>query len=191
MQPTDKTLIRAAVLIHEQLSNGPIQKLPIHLPDYSWDNIRRLRRQIDRARQRGWCGAVTRLTVDLSYAIDSCRRDLENAHRALQPRCEQRRFSTVADIHRDFLALDDEFDTDEMYAVVDFEIAVGLPVTLAELDLEGVGRERLVPIGDICAGEGSLCHNHPFPVTSEDVVDAMIAADALGRQRKDLGGIID
>ena len=89
------------------------------------------------------------------------------------------------------LCLDDEFDTDEMYAVVDFQIAVGLPVTFADLKLEGVGRERLVPIGDVCAGEGSLCHNHPFPVTSEAVVDAMIAADALGLQRKELSGVFD
>ena len=39
-----------------------------------------------------------------------------------------------------------------------------------------------------CAGEGSLCHNHPFPVTADDVVDAMIAADALGRERRKAGG---
>jgi len=88
------------------------------------------------------------------------------------------------------LCLDDEFDTDEMYAVVDFEIAVGLPVTFADLGLEGVDRGRLKEIGDVCAGEGSLCHNHPFQITSEGVVDAMIAADALGRSRKDLIGTI-
>jgi glycerol dehydrogenase len=89
------------------------------------------------------------------------------------------------------LCLDDEFDADETYAAVDFQIAVGLPVTLADVNLEGVGRGRLVPIGDICAGEGSLCHNHPFKITSEAVVDAMIAADALGRQRKELAGDFD
>jgi hypothetical protein len=49
-----------------------------------------------------------------------------------------------------------------------------------------VSRDRLKTIGDICAGHGSLCENHPFEVTSEGVIDAMIAADALGRQRKDL-----
>jgi hypothetical protein len=44
----------------------------------------------------------------------------------------------------------------------------------------------LKSIGDIAAGEGSICHNHPFKVTSDSIVDAMIAADALGRQRKAL-----
>ncbi|MCR4413692.1 MAG: glycerol dehydrogenase [Thermoguttaceae bacterium] len=88
------------------------------------------------------------------------------------------------------LCLDDEVNTDEMYEIVDFEIAIGLPVTFADLNLEGIGRERLRQIGDICAGDNSLCKNHPFKVTSDDVVDAMIAADALGRRRKEvaLGG---
>lgn len=84
------------------------------------------------------------------------------------------------------LCLDDEKDMDEIYEIVDFEIAIGLPVTFADLNLEGVSRERLKQIGDICAGAGSLCQNHPFKVSSDDVVDAMIAADALGRRRKAL-----
>lgn len=83
------------------------------------------------------------------------------------------------------LCLDDEMDVDEKNNIVDFEIAVGLPVTFADLNLDDPSRERLKKdIADICAGEGSLCHNHPFPVTAEDVVDAMIAADAFGRERK-------
>jgi glycerol dehydrogenase len=82
------------------------------------------------------------------------------------------------------LCLDDEFDIENKYAIVDFEIAVGLPVTFAELNLEGVTRDRLQAIGEACAGEGSLCRNHPFPVTAADIVDAMIAADALGRLRQ-------
>ena len=84
------------------------------------------------------------------------------------------------------LCLDDEKKTDEIYAIVDFEIAVGLPVTFADLDLEEVSRQRLRLIGDACAAKGSLCENHPFEVTAESVVDAMIAADALGCQRKRL-----
>jgi len=84
------------------------------------------------------------------------------------------------------LCLDDEKLSDEVYRIVDFEIAIGLPVTLADLNLEGVSRERLNSIGDICAGEGSLCLNHPFKVMRDDIVDAMIAADALGRERKRL-----
>ena len=59
----------------------------------------------------------------------------------------------------------------------------------ADLNLEGVERERLVTIGDVCAGPGSLCANHAFEVTSESIVDAMIAADALGEERKALADL--
>ena len=86
------------------------------------------------------------------------------------------------------LCLDDEMDTDEMYSIVDFEIAIGLPVTFADLNLAGIGRDRLKTIGDICASKGSLCESHPFEVTSDGIVDAMIAADALGQYRKELLG---
>jgi glycerol dehydrogenase len=82
------------------------------------------------------------------------------------------------------LCLDDEKPADEVYAIVDFEIAVGLPVTFADVNLKGIGRPRLKTIGDSAAAEGSICHNHPFKVTSDSIVDAMIAADALGRERK-------
>jgi glycerol dehydrogenase len=84
------------------------------------------------------------------------------------------------------LCLDDEADVDERNAIIDFEIAIGLPVTFAELNLAGVSRGRLQAIGEACAGEGSLCRNHPFSVTADDVVDAMIAADALGAERQAL-----
>lgn len=87
------------------------------------------------------------------------------------------------------LCLDDDVDVDERNAIVDFEIAVGLPVTFADIGLEGVDRSRLQTIGDICGGEGSLCQNHPFPVTADDIINAMIAADSLGRQRKEFMGV--
>jgi glycerol dehydrogenase len=82
------------------------------------------------------------------------------------------------------LCLDDETDVDEMYEVVDFEIAVGLPVTFEDLGLGGATREKLQPLADACASEGSLCENHPFPITVDSVLDAMIAADQLGQARK-------
>jgi glycerol dehydrogenase len=86
------------------------------------------------------------------------------------------------------LCLDEDVPVAQMHRIVDFEIAVGLPVTFADIRLPGVGRDRLKVIGDICGGAGSLCENHPFEVTSDAVVDAMIAADALGRERKRLAG---
>ena len=88
------------------------------------------------------------------------------------------------------LCLDKAVGMDEVYEAVDFEVAIGLPVTFKDIGLEGVTREQLKSIGDVCAGEGSLCESHCFKVTSEAVVDAMIAADALGTEcKKAAGGI--
>jgi glycerol dehydrogenase len=84
------------------------------------------------------------------------------------------------------LCLDDDVPVERVHRIVDFEIAIGLPVTFADIGLPGVARERLARIGEICAGPGSLCENHPFAVTADDIVSAMIAADALGEERKRL-----
>jgi len=82
------------------------------------------------------------------------------------------------------LCLDDEMEVEEIYEIVDFEIAVGLPVTFEDLGLGGATREKLQPIADVCVSEGSLCKSHPFPVTIDSILDAMIAADQLGQARK-------
>jgi glycerol dehydrogenase len=87
------------------------------------------------------------------------------------------------------LCLDEDTDMDEMREIVDFQIAIGLPVTFADLNLEGITRERLRVIGQACASQGSLCHNHCFQVTEDSAIDAMIAADAVGRARKEALGV--
>ncbi len=87
------------------------------------------------------------------------------------------------------LCLDEDTDVEEMYEIVDFQIAIGLPVTFADLNLEGVSRERMRVVAEVCASEGSLCHNHPFDITADGALDAMFAADELGRRRKAIAGI--
>ena len=82
------------------------------------------------------------------------------------------------------LCLDDDMPMERVNEIVDFEIAIGLPVTFEDIGLPGVQRDRLEKIGEICAGPGSLCENHPFAVSADDIVNAMIAADALGESRK-------
>jgi len=88
------------------------------------------------------------------------------------------------------LCLDRAVSMQEVYEAVDFEIAVGLPVTFADIGFEGISTDKLKSIGDVCASKGSLCESHCFQVTSEAVVDAMMAANALGMERKMLAGMI-
>ncbi len=82
------------------------------------------------------------------------------------------------------LCLDEETDLELKRTVTDFLIDVGLPVTLADLGLDGLPKERLDAIGTFCAAEGSLTRNHRFPITPEAVVDALFSADAYGTKRK-------
>ena len=118
-----------------------------------------------------------------AHMIANCLPSFEECHHLMHG--EEVGFGVVSQ-----LCMDRAASMDEIYEAVDFEVAVGLPVTFAELGLAGVTRDRLVTIGDICASAGSLCESHCFDVTSEAVVDAMIAADALGTERKKYAGLM-
>jgi len=82
------------------------------------------------------------------------------------------------------LCLEQDLPMDTIYRIADFLVAVGLPTTFAAMKMQDVSKERLLAFAQSVSGEGSFIHNHPFAVTAQDLVDAMIAADALGRNRK-------
>ena len=114
MTATNKLAMRAAVLIREQQIGRQSQHAAISLPEYSWTHIQRLRRQIVLARQHGWQGAVKRLSEDMVRALEDCRRDLDNAVRALQYSPSQYPVSSASNIYADLLALEKEFDEVEI-----------------------------------------------------------------------------
>ena len=66
--------------------------------------------------------------------------------------------------------------------VVRFCRDVGLPTTLAEIGLDATDRATLQNIARAAVEPGELIHNEPFKVTAPQVVDALIAADAVGNQ---------
>jgi glycerol dehydrogenase len=68
--------------------------------------------------------------------------------------------------------------------VLAFSSEVGLPITLAEIGMAELPRERLTPIADRATAPGETIHNEPFQVTPDMVADAILAADALGRAWK-------
>lgn len=69
---------------------------------------------------------------------------------------------------------------DEVY---DFCEEVGLPVTLQQVGLTDPGDEQLMKIAEAACAEGETIHNEAMPVTPEDAVAALKAADAEGRAR--------
>jgi len=70
--------------------------------------------------------------------------------------------------------------------VVDFCLEVGLPVTLEDIGLDDVSREDLQKVAEAACIEGETIHNMPFEVHPPMLVDAMLAADAYGHQRRSL-----
>jgi len=74
--------------------------------------------------------------------------------------------------------------SDTFEKVMAFSSDVGLPITLAEIGLTKLTRDQLDPIARRATSPGETIHNEPFDVTPEMVVDAILAADALGRAWK-------
>ncbi|WP_194815832.1 glycerol dehydrogenase [Nocardia sp. XZ_19_385] len=69
----------------------------------------------------------------------------------------------------------------EVSTVLAFCTSVGLPVTLADLGLGHADRETLAAIATRATAPGETIHNEPFEVTPPLLLDALRAADALGR----------
>jgi glycerol dehydrogenase len=68
--------------------------------------------------------------------------------------------------------------------VLEFSTEVGLPITLAEIGLAELSGDLLGQIARRATAPGETIHNEPFEVTPDMVADAVLAADALGRDWK-------
>jgi glycerol dehydrogenase len=78
-----------------------------------------------------------------------------------------------------------EADANELETVFSFCERIGLPTTLAEIGLGKVTREKLMIAAEkACAPEQPI-HHEVGVITPEKVLNAMLAADAMGRARKD------
>lgn len=71
---------------------------------------------------------------------------------------------------------------DLLEQVLTFSASVGLPVTFADIGLENPTAEILEQVARRSTAPGETIHNEPFPVSSEDVMAALQAADSAGRQ---------
>lgn len=73
---------------------------------------------------------------------------------------------------------------EEIEEVIEFCNEVGLPTTLAELNIKKVSKDKLMEVAKLSCAEGETIHNMPFEVTPEDVYGAILTADALGKKFK-------
>lgn len=72
-------------------------------------------------------------------------------------------------------------DADELPEVLDFCSQLGLPVTFAQLGAKDASFDRVLEVAKLACAPNDTLHNMPFEVTPEKVANAMLAADALGR----------
>lgn len=66
--------------------------------------------------------------------------------------------------------------------IIDFSVATDLPVTLAELGVDNPSQDDLDRVAQATVADEETIHN-AFDVSSDEVRDAMIAADELGSKR--------
>ena len=71
----------------------------------------------------------------------------------------------------------------EIDTVYGFCRDVGLPTTLADIGLKDAGPERLMIAAERACAEGQPIHHEEGKITTEKVLEAMIAADTEGRER--------
>jgi glycerol dehydrogenase len=81
------------------------------------------------------------------------------------------------------LALTDA-DPVETAAVYAFCEGIGLPTTLADLGLKGADRNTLLLAAEKACAPGEYIHHEAGTITPEKVLNAMLAADAIGEDRK-------
>jgi len=72
-------------------------------------------------------------------------------------------------------------ETDTVYAFCE---EVGLPTTLADVGLGSAERRELMKVAERACAPDQPIHHEAGAITPEKVLDALLAADALGRRRK-------
>jgi Glycerol dehydrogenase and related enzymes len=73
---------------------------------------------------------------------------------------------------------------EEINEVYRFCEAVGLPTTLAAVGLAGCGRDRLLQVAQKACAPEECIHHEAGSITPDKVLNAMLAADAIGTRRK-------
>ena len=73
---------------------------------------------------------------------------------------------------------------EELSEVINFCIKVNLQVTLEDLGVKEITKEKIMAVAEASASPDETIHNMPFKVTSEDVYSAILVANSLGKNYK-------
>lgn len=75
--------------------------------------------------------------------------------------------------------------TEEFEEVMDFCLSVGLPVTLEDLGIKEINKDKIMEAAKLACAEGETIFNMPFEVDSEKVYSAIMTADKMGHYYKE------
>ena len=76
---------------------------------------------------------------------------------------------------------------EEIQTVLEFCLSVGLPVCFEDIGVSSISNDELMAVAEkSCIAEESI-HSMPFPITAEQVAAAIMVADKLGREYKEVG----
>lgn len=73
---------------------------------------------------------------------------------------------------------------EEIEDVIDFCLEVGLPITLSDIGVTNPTQEKLMKVANAACAKGETIHNMVGDVTPEQLYDAFITADSLGKEYK-------
>ncbi|MBK0331415.1 glycerol dehydrogenase [Brachybacterium sp. MASK1Z-5] len=79
--------------------------------------------------------------------------------------------------------------TEEIEDFIAFTTQVGLPNTLTEIGLSPEDRDEIEAVAEAATVEGETIHAMPFPVTADQVVDALIATESISRRVRSERGL--
>lgn len=107
----------------------------------------------------------------------------------------QKGFTVIPELHESYHGFNVAFCTvtqlvmekaprEELESVLDFCLAVGLPISFADLGYPEADPVMVKKAAEKACVPTSTIHHLPFPVTAEMVADALMEADSLGRQYK-------
>jgi glycerol dehydrogenase len=111
-----------------------------------------------------------------AHAINDGFAYVEQAHGAMHG--EKVAFGLLAQLVLEKVS-DEEFDR-----ILDFSIAMGLPVCFADLGITDVKEAELRKVAEAACVKTQSTKNLPFEVTEEDVYQALLMADKRGTARK-------
>jgi glycerol dehydrogenase len=77
----------------------------------------------------------------------------------------------------------ENYSTAEIDRVIDFCVAVGLPVTLRELGVSDISPENLIKAAEVSCMEGLTTHNSYIDINPDLILGAIQGANALGEAR--------